>query len=290
MWHLHDPSYPGHNPGIVDSLGGDPLLDVYRSIDRGLATLASRAAEDTVIVVWCSHGMGPHYDATFLLDVVLQKLEHPTRGQFPPAWFTRARKLWSWIPAGVRPPLPPTVRAALPSAAADRQRRRYFTIPDNNEQGAIRVNLIGRDAHGLVQPGAEYDAVLSRLREALLEVENAETGTRIVTGFQYPQALHPGPYAHEFPDMTVEWDRSRPISKVRSPRIGVIERTPDITRSGDHTPDGILWVVHPGVRPGDLGRDVNVVDLAPTIAHLLAVPHDGFDGTPILEFGASPPS
>lgn len=287
MWHLHDPSHPKHSPEIARSLGGDPLLDVYRAIDQGIATLASGAGEGTIVVVWCSHGMGPHYDATFMLDTVLQKLEDPKRPEFPGSWLRSARTLWSRAPLPLRRLVGPSLHSALLNAASDRKQRKYFSIPDNNEQGAIRVNLVGRDAQGLVQPGAEYDAILAFLREALLELENAETGEPIVTGFQYPQALHPGPYTHELPDMTVEWDRSRPISKIRSKRIGLIERAPHTDRTGDHTSDGMLFVLNPAARAGELDRIIDVIDFAPTIANLLGVSHAGFDGRPIPEIVVS---
>jgi predicted AlkP superfamily phosphohydrolase/phosphomutase len=288
MWHIHDPSHPSHIPKVARQLGGDPLLDVYRAIDRGIATLASHASEDTIIVVWCSHGMGPHYDATFLLDAMLQRLEEPTRAASPPAGLGTARRLWRCIPLAWRHkfgslPLAIVRRAESRRIAADRRGRRFFAVPDNNEQGAIRVNLIGRDAHGRVRPGAEYEEVLASLREALLEVEDVETGEPIVTGFQYPPTLHRGPYANDLPDMTVEWNRSRRICKIRSPRIGVIEGTFPTTRTGDHKAEGLLFILHPGVPVGELERVIDTIDLAPTIASLLGVSPEGFDGRPVPE-------
>jgi arylsulfatase A-like enzyme len=83
--------------------------------------------------------------------------------------------------------------------------------------------------------------------------------------------------------MTVEWDRSRAIRKVRSPRTGLVEVAPDTARTGDHTPEGMLFVLYPGGRGGELDRIVDVIDLAPTITHLLGVSPDGFDGQPIRE-------
>jgi predicted AlkP superfamily phosphohydrolase/phosphomutase len=288
MWHIHDPSHPSHIPKVARQLGGDPLLDVYRAIDRGIATLVSHAAEDTIIVVWCSHGMGPHYDATFLLDAMLQRLEEPTRAASSPAGVGAARRLWRCIPLAWRRklggvPFAIVRRAESRRIAADRRGRRFFAVPDNNEQGAIRVNLIGRDAHGRVRPGAEYEEVLASLREALLEVEDVETGEPIVTGFQYPPTLHRGPYANDLPDMTVEWNRSRRICKIRSPRIGVIEGTFPTTRTGDHKAEGLLFILHPGVPVGELERVIDTIDLAPTIASLLGVSPEGFDGRPVPE-------
>ena len=190
---------------------------------------------------------------------------------------------FAWRRPLARVPLAILRRAAIRRIAADRRGRRYFAIPDNNEQGAIRINLIGRDAHGRVQPGAEHAEVLAQLREALLELENVETGEPLVTGFQYPQALHPGRYSSDLPDMTVEWNRSRPIRKIRSPRVGLIEGTSPSARTGDHKPEGLLFVLHSGVVSRELDRIIDAIDLAPTITSLLGVAHDGFDGRPVPE-------
>jgi len=223
-----------------------------------------------------------------LLDAMLQRLEDPKWAAPPTARREAVRRFWRRVPFTWRRTFGRIPRAILHRAetrrvAAGRRGRRVFAVPDNNEQGAIRVNLIGRDAHGRVQPGAEYEAVLAYLREALLEVENVETGEPIVTGFQYPPTLHRGPFSNDLPGMTVEWNRSRPIRKIRSPRLGVIEGTSHTPRTGDHKPDGLLFVLHPGVTSGECDRIVDAIDLAPTITSLLGVPYDGFDGTPVPE-------
>jgi predicted AlkP superfamily phosphohydrolase/phosphomutase len=117
---------------------------------------------------------------------------------------------------------------------------------------------------------------------------NHETGQPIVTGFQYPQRVHSGRRADTLPDMTVEWDRSRPIRVVRSPRVGVIEPSFVTYRTGDHQPEGLLFVVRAGLAPGELDRAIDVADLAPTILTLLGVAPDGLDGRPVPELVGRP--
>ena len=54
---------------------GDPLLKIYRTIDAEIGRLAEAAGDDADLFVYLSHGMGPHYDGTFLLDEVLERIE-----------------------------------------------------------------------------------------------------------------------------------------------------------------------------------------------------------------------
>ena len=46
--------------------------------------------------------------------------------------------------------------------------------------GAIRINLKGREPEGLVEPGAEYEALRQEIADALIALENPETGKSAV--------------------------------------------------------------------------------------------------------------
>ena len=74
FWHLHDPSHQRHEAMRREQLG-DPLLKTYRAIDAEIGRLAEAAGDDSDLFVYLSHGMGPHYDGTFLLDDVLKRIE-----------------------------------------------------------------------------------------------------------------------------------------------------------------------------------------------------------------------
>ena len=87
QWHLHDPSHPRFDPEAVKTLGGDPNLQVYQDLDASLGEILSQVGEDTTVLVLLSHGMGPHYDGTHLLDEILNRIDE----------FDQAR-------SGLRPP------------------------------------------------------------------------------------------------------------------------------------------------------------------------------------------
>ena len=55
-------------------------------------------------------------------------------------------------------------------------RARAFAVPSNNMTGAIRINLKGREPEGVVEPGAEYEALRREIADALTVLENPETG------------------------------------------------------------------------------------------------------------------
>ena len=93
-----------------------------------------------------------------------------------------------------------------------------------------------------------------------------------------------GPHAALAPDLTVvltDW-RYRTIglhdfttNRVISPAFGP---------TGDHRLEGILIASGPAFRPGAEPRDASLLDIAPTVLHLLGVPvPDDMDGRVLTE-------
>jgi predicted AlkP superfamily phosphohydrolase/phosphomutase len=165
----------------------------------------------------------------------------------------------------------------------DRKARRFFAIPYNPHAGAIRLNVVGRESHGLVQPGGEYREVCDRLRNELLALVNAETGAPIAAEVILTCDVFAGPYLHDLPDLLVEWDRKEPVRAIRSPQIGTLTIPQLQGRSGDHRNGGIFFVWGAGSQATHIERPVSIMDFAPTIGRLLGVTLEELDGRPIPE-------
>ena len=48
--------------------------------------------------------------------------------------------------------------------------RRAFAVPNNDSVGAIRINVVGRDKYGVVQPGEEYERVCHDIAPTVLQL------------------------------------------------------------------------------------------------------------------------
>ena len=183
FWAAHDTSNPRHEAQGARELG-DPLRDVYVSIDAAIGRLLAQTSEDTTVFVLASHGMGPHYDATYLLDEILRRLY--SRAAAPARAATQAAEsVWRWIPAGLRRrlgALRKRVRSTLVDAATHQEQARLpcFATPNNDVCGGIRINLAGREPEGKIQPGAEYDAFCRTLADDLHGFVNVGTGRPLV--------------------------------------------------------------------------------------------------------------
>jgi predicted AlkP superfamily phosphohydrolase/phosphomutase len=293
-WHYHDPEHPRYDADATRAVG-DPVRDVYMALDRGLGQVLDAIDSDARVIVYCSHGMGPNYTATGgLLDKILLRLENIESPERAERAITIARKVWRSAPTPLRRLLVP-VRARRFEARIQKRiqpaksERKFFEQHIDGATGGIRINLEGRESHGKVKPGDEYEALCESLIHDLSEVVNADTGSPLVAKVFRSSQIYDGPFVDRMPDLFIEWNRERPISRVSSPKIGtVIDSNPSM-RSGDHRPEGWFAALLPGIPAGEVKGRVAVVDFAPTIAALLGVEDGDFDGTPIAALSPQTP-
>jgi predicted AlkP superfamily phosphohydrolase/phosphomutase len=286
FWKLHDPSHPRHDSEAARALG-DPLRDVYVAIDAAIGRLIARATEETAVFVLASHGMGPHYDGTFLLDEMLRRLlAAPDVPAAKRALARAAESSWRSLPLPLRRllhPLRTGVKATLADAVTHPELASVpcFATPNNDVYGGIRVNLVGREPQGRIQPGAQYDAFCESLTRDLLSFVNLDTGRPLVRRVLRSADLYRGERLQDLPDLMVEWDRESPISTIFSPKTGTIHGVFDGTRTGDHKPEGMVFAFGPGIPRGPLAQPVSITQFAPTIAARLGVRLPQADSEPI---------
>jgi predicted AlkP superfamily phosphohydrolase/phosphomutase len=283
-WHVHDRSHPLHNPEIARE-AGDPLQAVYISIDKAVARLLAAVEEDTIVIVYLSHGIGPNYSASRLLDRILVRLDGGTVQTNSGLIMNLGRKVWRTFPHEVRDRLRPLREATIHDGfQPNRAARRCFETWGNDRSGAVRLNVAGREGRGVIQPGAEYDAVCRQLGADLQEIVNEETGAPLVEEVIFASDHYPykGEKRDLIPDLMVTWNRSAPINVVSSPKIGRLDKSGLVlTRSGDHLPVGRFFALGADWTPRQLNRDISVMNFAPTIASLLGVDMPNAEGEPI---------
>jgi predicted AlkP superfamily phosphohydrolase/phosphomutase len=268
-WHVHDPSHAGHDDDLARRIG-DPVRDVYAALDRAVGDVIEAAGPETDVIVLGSHGMHAHYNATFLLDAMLRRIENPRAPA--PRTQSRMKRAWRVVPRPVRRLLSPfTGRARSRLGISDAASRRFFPVPNGDLYGAIRVNLVGREPQGRVQPGDEFERVCASLQADLAGFVNADTGAPAVACVWRTRDVYHGPLIDHLPDLIVEWNREAPFARVRAEKTGEIAGEYTRCRTGEHTPHGIFFATGPTVTAGSIGHPVSVMDFGPTIAERLGV-------------------
>ena len=309
-WHLQDPQHPAFDPEASSKIG-NPLRDVYSAIDAAIGDILQEVDGDARVVLLIAHGMSHWYGAQFLLREILYRLQAafpktppPIRsGILPPPSDLLAR-CWRGLPVPVRSSLKPVAKTMrgwlekeppLPALHADPARSRCFLVDNGHLVGGIRLNLIGREPQGLLQPGAEADSFCSELARDLLQIVDERTGTQVIRRVRRTAELYRGECLEELPDLLVEWNDELPRGSVvvgagsaatvrlSSPKIGILEGVNDYNRTGDHRIGGMFVATGPGITPGRLERTTSIMDFAPTFTQLLGVDFNQYDGQAISE-------
>jgi predicted AlkP superfamily phosphohydrolase/phosphomutase len=293
FWALHDRDDPGHDPAVAEQIG-DPIAEVYAALDSGLGQLLERAGSDCTTFVIFSHGMGPYLSGSHLLDVVLDRVaRHREHAPTSPLAVRAMKRAWRALPAPARRRLHPVAARAMrrrsarrgepvPERTRDWPTRPYFAVPYSSLHGGVRLNVVGREAHGLV-PQDSTRAVLTMLTEELLDLINVTTGRPAVRRAIRSENTA-GDFALDgFPDLLVEWDRSGPVQTVYSPTIGLVSASSQVARSGDHRPRTLVLADGPGVRGNARLTGVPAERVAPTIAAMLGCELADADGDPLNE-------
>jgi predicted AlkP superfamily phosphohydrolase/phosphomutase len=278
-WHLHDPAHPRHDAEARQRLG-DPLLRIYRRMDDALAALRQAAGPDATTIVITGPGIEANRTGNGALPHLLARLRADTPS--PPTAAAGAAEVEvevSWLRRAYRAYAPRSLKKLARGAresvqGTDAERARaampWFDVPHNDNAGAIRLNLVGREPRGHIRPGGEQQQALDWLCDALAEVRDAR-GQPIVTEFIRVGDVMTGPHLRALPDLIVVWNRQADFAALHSPRIGHLElQLTEPDRTGDHTSRGEVIVSTPcglradGDRPLDplaVGRLVRRLSL-----------------------------
>lgn len=297
FWQLCDPA--NLQPASDDPHGlGDSIRAVYQAIDRELGEMLDCAGPDTRCLVVAGHGMGPLYHASWNLTEMLELWgygpEPATRVAPGKALRNASVNPWRLLKMKVPGSLQYAIKERLPQRLQDEllfrwyrggkdwSRYRAFAVPNNDTVGAIRINVKGRDRNGLVEAGADYDAICADIRNALLELTDPVTARPVVKRVTLSNDEFHGNFQDQLPDITVLWDCSFAWDSIHSPRFGSLHIRQQDGRTGGHSEHGFLLMAGADVPAGAVITGCSLYDVAPTVLHYagVSVP-DNFDGCPI---------
>jgi predicted AlkP superfamily phosphohydrolase/phosphomutase len=285
--HHADPSHWAHDPDAPAELK-EALPVIASRLDAALASVCQRLSPDTTLLLLSVHGIAANYSGNEMVPWLLERM-----GVMVPAPRVEATnavgrvlgwtgKLRSLVPGGVRKfintrLIPDAVHDRAQSshfgASVDWPRTRAFLLPSDHFQACISFNLRGREPNGIVEPGAEADALYEMIRAHFLRLENADTGRPAVAQVLRSSDLFSGPHLSELPDIIVDWAHDQPIQRIRHPEFGTMSLPPGFEpRRSQHTARGFLIASGPGIDTRAKLAGASILDIAPTILHMLGQP------------------
>jgi predicted AlkP superfamily phosphohydrolase/phosphomutase len=273
------------------------LRDVYIECDTAVGELTNAASEEVTLIVFSLHGMGPNTSRSTILPEMLHHI------------LVRETKYGKENKQSVHLPILKKLKAIIPSVVRNARVRSRHLLPPvsllfkiynllheknsgqldwtvtpaftlvNDLQGYIRINLRGREASGIVEPGEEYDQMCSIIADGLGTYVDTDTGEAVIEIVKRSDQLFgQGRRLENLPDLIVQWAPSPAANHraVVSPRYGSIPwsmpRHHPTGRSGNHTCEGFLLATGPEIKQGSKIDGANILDLAPTVFALLKIP------------------
>jgi predicted AlkP superfamily phosphohydrolase/phosphomutase len=285
FWALHEAAAGG--TVAVDGQD-DPIAEFYRRQDASIGHLLQRLDDEDLVMLVSDHGGGAKGLRVFNPNAWLAE-----QGLFAAAG-VRAGLAMGFASAGLRAAregakalglTEPIKRGLAPllGRAAQRARaladavdwtatRAYYT-PLFYPAAGIHLNVRGRQTAGLVEPGADNEALRDRLLVALRELRDPRGGAPVVEEAYRREELYEGEHVQDAPDIVFVTD---PVyqtwSRVTSPFLDA-PRPGAHDWHGDHRMDGVLCLTGPGVfRAGARLEGASVMDVAPTLFHSAGLP------------------
>ena len=270
MWRHSDALHPYHDAELAardsswwSGRSGSKWLDVvddlYLRMDPVLGRVREQVGDDALLIVMSDHGFAP-YRRKFNLTT----------------W------LWTEGYLVLREGLDPREKTLNIAGAADWSKSRAYGIGFNG----LYLNLAGREAQGIVKPGAEAEALLSEIETKLEAIEDAD-GTRVVLAADLASEVYSGERVAEAPDIQVGYNSGYGNSDEASQGFlppEVLEDNLGGTFNGSH-------LMHPSVVQGVLLTNARVAledprleDLTVELLKQYSVDADAaMDGRPVFE-------
>ncbi|MBA2565415.1 MAG: alkaline phosphatase family protein [Gemmatimonadetes bacterium] len=299
-WRYMDRDHPLHDPAEAERLGG-MILKAYAKVDEILGRVLARLGDEWTVMIVSDHGFGPllasvNLNMFLLAEGLLHlkrdpvtRLKHALfRRGFSPSRVYRAvsRLGGEFLAKKVgRKARNKVIGKFLSFDDVDWSRTRAFSM---GHMGQIYVNVKGREPKGIVDRGPAYEEVRNEVERALRKLVNPRTGGALVDRVIRREEVYAGPYVDAAPDLLVVMDDFRYIAfPLFASEAAVITSNIRQNVSGSHRMEGILAVRGPQVARGRTVTGARLVDVAPTVLHLMGLPvPDDMDGRVLRELFA----
>lgn len=271
----HSPHAAAEGSGLTHA-----LREVYQEIDRQMGLLLAQLPHEANVFILSSTGLEDLYPTIGLIEDFCRKLGYQASSNRSSPSLKPMAMLRRVVPKDWRTALsrylPGTVRQRLRNdfyyGDTDWGKTTAFPIP-SAYTSFLRVNLRGREPEGIVKPGAEYEALLDRLGEDLLQLVDPETGAPAVKQVtRTVEAFHCVPPA-SLPDLFVEWKPGAHfMQRLVHPRAELLRPKLQLFRTNNHSSNSFMAAAGPSIQARGALDGISPLDLAPTFLSLMGEP------------------
>lgn len=300
LWRFMDKTHPRYDAAL-SARYGDALQQLYQHLDRAVAEVLNQAqagesSPGLNVIVMSDHGFGPLHRTINLNILFLEKglLHLKSKVSTQARWwafrngFTPATAYKVLSRLGLQ-----NITAKVSRKARNEMVGKFLSFEDVDwsktiaysmgHVGQIYINLQGREPQGIVA-ATDYPAARQKVSEVLNALTDPATGRSLVDRIIPREEAAQGPYADQGADLHLILDGYKTIAfplfategRVLSPQIR--------GDSGCHRLHGILIASGAAFARSAAVNRPRLIDLAPTILHILNVPvPEDMDGRVLAE-------
>jgi len=286
LWKFMDREHPLHDPSRYAKYGS-AIRNYYRLIDKHLARMVDTLDDDTTLVIMSDHGFGPFHKFihvnNWLMQQELMRIRPGLRPRLKASLFQLGFAPMNVYNLFMRVGLGGLKREVVRGQGQGLLKTLFLSFEDVDWSrtvayslgniGQIYVNLAGREPLGRVKPGAEYEQVRENIIARLWELRDPETGEGVVEAVFRREEIYSGDQVKHAPDILF-LPRRLEYFGFGEYEFGSHKIIEAMQRgiSGTHRMNGIFLAYGRGIQPGVHVKDAQIVDLAPTILHLMGEP------------------
>lgn len=286
LWKYMDSNHPLYDPAKAQKYG-HAIRDYYSHVDSLLACVVESLDKDTNLIIMSDHGFGPFHKFIHvnnwliqqgfmkIKSGVLSRIKQTTfnMGFSPMNVYNNLMKLgFGKLKREVVRGQGQGLLKALFLSFADVDWSKTVAYSLGNV-GQIYLNVSGREPQGIVQPGAEYERIRSEIMEHLAQLRDPQTGEKVVEAIYRREEIYHGDQLEQAADIVFLPTRLEYFG-FGEYEFGSHKIIEAMQRgiSGTHRMNGIFMAYGPDIRPGQVVEDASLIDLAPTILHLMNAP------------------
>jgi predicted AlkP superfamily phosphohydrolase/phosphomutase len=287
FWRFCDPASPLRD-GTPPEAVANAILAIYQKADEVIGRFLKVMPKGTTLFLLSDHGNGGDGDTAVYPNRWLEK-EGMLRFKHLNQYVTRTLNWGKRIGLKVLSPqmkrrvyrwtnLPNQVESWVRFSAID-WRRTVAYSEETPYFPSVWINLKGREPLGIVEE-RDYDALCERLRERLAAWRNPYTSEKMIRHVYRREEVYSGPQVAKAPDLVLDWNLDHGYSYLFRPSTGskyppvskLNQKEKQQVKSGDHREEGIFLAAGPRLKTPAEIKGADIVDLAPTLLHLLGLP------------------
>lgn len=293
-WRFLDENCPGYDASEAREIG-NPIKSIYMALDDALGRILA-ARPDANFFLISDHGATAMGRRRFYLNAWLAshgclKLKRNLGATLMRLGYRGMQLVKPWISwyrgQRIKEKLGLGQVAARVAQGIDgiewAESRAFAVLPCASTVG-VQVNMRGREAQGIVEPGREYERLRDELIEQLGAIEDPVSGKRVVTEVDRREKFFSGPYLERIPDIVLS------LATDVIPRTDIGADVWGYTRpaefrdiSGEHDMNGIFAATGPDISSEGFLSPATLLDVAPTLLYTMGLPVPGnMDGN-VLE-------